>query len=101
MNRLDTITIVFPLDCITVKTEDYVHYFTPSTYTLKKTGEVVEKWRLDASEVRKVLGLASLDIDDGMKVTLRFSAKSLGADYCNGITAVSYTHLTLPTNREV
>lgn len=86
MNRFDTITIVFPLDCITVKTEDYSH-FTPSTYTRKKTGEVVEKWRLDASEVRKVLGLASLEIDDGLKVTLRFSAKSLGADYCNGITA--------------
>ena len=87
MNRLDTITIAFPLCWITVKTEDYVHYFTPSTYTHKKTGEVVEKWRLDASEVRKVLGLASLEIEDGLKVTLRFSAKSLGADYCNGITA--------------
>ena len=40
-------------------------------------------------------------IIEGKEVELVTSTKLLGLTIANDITSVSYTHLTLPTNREV
>ena len=62
---------------------------------------------LNAAENPEWLGAVGLS--DGFRYTVDFSSRSvhfqerdeLGAVYALGLDAVSYTHLTLPTNREV
>ena len=41
------------------------------------------------------------DIDEGSNVESTGEGEQVDSDYISRLIAVSYTHLTLPTNREV
>ena len=51
--------------------------------------------------VKWVDGSATVKYQDVIQVTIKIKAADSVADNGSTLTAVSYTHLTLPTNREV
>ena len=59
--------------------------------------------RFQFMKYRKIAGIASIILFTVSVLSLSFRGLSLGLDFSGGtlVEAVSYTHLTLPTNREV
>lgn len=86
MNRFDTLKIEFHADQLEFAPQQ-MERFSRTESINRNTGVAKITNRLVRDEVREILGLAGLEITDTKQATLEFSAKTLGSDYADGITA--------------
>lgn len=86
MNRFDTLKIEFHEDHLEFAPQQ-MERFSRTEKTDRTTGVTKTFDVLIRDEVKEVLGLVSLELEHTGKTTLEFSAKTLGTDYADGITA--------------